>query len=734
MKAGNLTIILGLVFALGAGYCYYLAASEGRSTLKLARRLTYGMAFMLVSASAILISLILSHQFQVSYVYRYTSRDLPLGYLISAFWAGQEGTFLLWAVLTGLLALIFVRSAKEYESRAMQVILLVEVFFFILLLKQSPFALLERTPIDGAGLNPLLQDPWMVVHPPILFVGYAVLSFPFALAVAALFKRNYSDWTRFAFPWTVFGSLMLGAGIVIGGYWAYEVLGWGGYWGWDPVENSSLIPWLTAIGLFHGLIVQKAKGKLQRTNLFLAIITFLLVLYGTFLTRSGILGDFSVHSFQDNGTNLYLTLFLLGFAGFSLGLFVRRLKEIPKHGFDVSLLTRDNALTLSILALGVSALFTLIGTSSPLLTAMFGSASQVDVSFYNKVNLPIAIVMGVLLGFTPSLGWSPLDLKSFLRRIGIPLVLSILSTAAGQLVGVHDPVDLIFIMAVSFAVWGNSLSLARQFKMGWLTLGAPVAHLGFGLLLVGVLAPSGYDTGEKVALTRDVPTEAMGLTMTYRGKSPLPGGKEALNIEVRKEGKVSETRPKYYYSEYNRAMMREPDIERSAWEDLYVSPLDLREVNSGRPRLGNLLLKKGEEKAIGDYSVRFVGFEMTPHGAGGAIQVGANLAVLYKGRNYRVVPTILITPDGRTAQPATLPSAGEGQTETVTLNALDADKKTVELLFGGTTVPVMNVYTEQLVVELSRKPLINVVWLGTVLFMVGFTLSLVRRSLGNSPA
>lgn len=731
MKFGNLVILAGLILALASGFSYYLAAKEGRKTLRLARRLVYAMTSMLVLSSGTLMYLILTHEFQFSYVYRYTSSDLPLGYLISGFWAGQEGTFLLWALLTGLLSIIFIRTARQYEALGMQVILLVEVFFFALLMKNSPFELLGRIPAEGAGLNPLLQDPWMVVHPPILFVGYAALSFPFATGIVALLKREYSGWVNVALPWTLFGSFMLGAGIVIGGYWAYEVLGWGGYWGWDPVENSSLVPWLTAIALFHGLLVQRTKGTLQRTNLFLALITFLLILYATFLTRSGILADFSVHSFQDNGANLYLTLFILASGGFSLGLLGRRFRKIPRNPIEFKVLTRDNALTLSILALSVSALFISVGTSSPLITGLITLPSQVDISFYNKVNIPIAMVIGLLLGLTPSLGWSPVEPKLFLRRVGIPFALSLGSALVGLLLGVRDVVHLLYIWTISFAIWGNFTNLVRQTNLGWLTLGAPVSHLGFGLMLVGVLASSAYDSEESVALARDVPGTTMDLTLTYLGRSPLPSGKEALDLELTRGGEVLNSRPKYYYSEYNRAMMREPAIERAVLEDLYISPLELREVAVDRPALDNLVLRKGEEKLFGEYAIRFVGFEMSSHESGGAIRVGAQLAVNYRNQNFKVVPALLITPDGKTAESVPLSSDSDGQSDLVALNRLDADNKFIELVFSGRNAATREVGSELLTVEVSRKPLINLVWLGTILFSLGLALASVRRSLNG---
>jgi cytochrome c-type biogenesis protein CcmF len=286
---------------------------EDTLALNVARYSFTGFVAFLTLASALLMLAILKHEFQYSYVANYSSRDLPLQYLISSFWAGQEGSFLFWVLMGGWLGIFLMHRSEEMEPQVMFLYNLNHLFLTILLIKQSPFKLLPSTPADGQGLNMLLQDPWMVIHPPVVFLGYAAFTIPFAYAIAALWRREYDRWIKPALPWTVFAFLSLGAGIIIGGYWSYKVLGWGGYWGWDPVENASLLPWLAGAALMHGMILQLSLGKMRKTNFILAAFSFLLIIYCTFLTRSGILADFSVHSFTDLGITGWLVFFMFFF-------------------------------------------------------------------------------------------------------------------------------------------------------------------------------------------------------------------------------------------------------------------------------------------------------------------------------------------------------------------------------------------------------------------------------------
>src|SRR5659263_312697 len=297
--------------------------------LLFARRLYYAYVFSVLLASFLLLTRLISHDFRISYVASYSGRDLPFYYLFSTFWAGQEGSFLLWLFWGALIGLFVLRSAKEQEAPVMVVYLASFLGIVAILVKQPPFRFLAQIPPDGQGLNPLLQDPWMVIHPPVMFSGFASLSVPFAFAIGALWMKRWDGWVVRAIPWALFTFVTLGTAILMGGYWAYKTLGWGGYWGWDPVENTSLVPWLATVALVHGMSLQKARAKHRKINIILAILAFCCILYGTFLTRSGVLADFSVHSFIDLGITGWLVGIILVFLIGGLGLLAFRWKEIP---------------------------------------------------------------------------------------------------------------------------------------------------------------------------------------------------------------------------------------------------------------------------------------------------------------------------------------------------------------------------------------------------------------------
>ena len=325
---GVVAIWSALFFGL-ASLVTYVRVDRGRTDLLGTARSAYAaFTTSIVAASGVLLALLLQHRFDVSYVNSYSSLDLPFHFLLSTFWAGQEGSFLLWIFWGSIIGLFVWRSAKEQEAPVMVVYLATFLGIVAILCKQSPFKLLPPpAPTDGVGLNPLLQDAWMVIHPPVMFIGFASLSVPFAFAIAALWKKRWDGWVTRAIPWALVSFVTLGTAILMGGYWAYKTLGWGGYWGWDPVENTSLVPWLFTVALVHGMFLQRVRRRHRKVNLILACASFATILYGTFLTRSGVLADFSVHSFIDLGITGWLVAILGFFVLLSVALIARALEE-----------------------------------------------------------------------------------------------------------------------------------------------------------------------------------------------------------------------------------------------------------------------------------------------------------------------------------------------------------------------------------------------------------------------
>ncbi|MDL1950869.1 hypothetical protein FBQ97_13800, partial [Acidobacteria bacterium ACD] len=394
-------------------------------TVAFARRLYAAFAVGVGLASLLLMRLLLSHDFRASYVASYSGRDLPFFYLFSTFWAGQEGSFLLWLLFGALIGFFVYKTAREQEAPVMVVYVLSFLGIVAILAKQPPFRFLAEVPPDGQGLNPLLQDPWMVIHPPVMFAGFASLSVPFAFAIAALWKRRWDGWVVRAMPWALFSLVTLGAAILMGGYWAYKTLGWGGYWAWDPVENTSLVPWLATVALVHGMFLQKTREKHRKINVALAILAFCCILYGTFLTRSGVLADFSVHSFVDLGITGWLVGIILTALLGGLGLLAWRWREIPREPDvdpetgkekDEPFLSRSVLFILSVTLLSASGLVILLGTSAPLLTRAVGKPSQVATSFYNVTHAPIAAVMALLIALVPFVSWRGETWRSVARK------------------------------------------------------------------------------------------------------------------------------------------------------------------------------------------------------------------------------------------------------------------------------------------------------------------------------
>ncbi len=731
MNFGQILVYAAFVLALLTAFSFY---REGRNRAPLIALLSPVRLFGTLLGLGVLASgyfwfLIFSHQFQYSYVAEFSSLTQPLLYQVSAFWAGQEGTFLLWAMLTTVMGLVFLRTTKERDGYAMSIVSAYVAFLYLLMIVKSPFATTAAVPPDGAGMNPLLQDPWMAIHPPILFVGYAATIFPFALVVSGLARRKYDHWSASGFSWTLFATLMLGAGIIIGGFWAYEVLGWGGYWGWDPVENSSLVPWLMLLVLVHGLLIQKAKGALARTNMFFAILTFLLVLYATFLTRSGVLSNFSVHSFVDLGINNYLVGILVAGIVVGFGTFAMRFREIRSPAISIAHLNREVALLLSMFVLSAAALFTFVGMSSPILTGLVGQASQVDPSFYNKVNLPVAIAMAMLLGVTPFLGWIEDRSITILKRLSMPLALTALACVIAYVAGVTSWTLLVFVGSATFGVISNAVVAFRQYRSGWVGLGGPVAHIGVGLLLIGIIGSGSFGSTSQVVLKAGEPHQAYGYQFLFKGIDGQGGAKPRVQIEVSDGRNVFMATPSLYFSQQTQAMMREPSIKIFPLTDLYISPLEIHSPDE-HAQNPTIEIAKGETKKIGGYDVTFARFEMGGHESE-TISVGAVLSVSVDGKAHELTPQLIFDRQGKqTMQPVNLPPQSAAAAGTpasqLALNAISVEQKMALLEFidpsaqhGGEP--------PQVLVEISTKPLMMVVWTGVVLIIIGTAVALRRR-------
>ncbi|MBN1483242.1 MAG: cytochrome c biogenesis protein CcsA [Chloroflexia bacterium] len=592
------TLLLGASFLAalaGAAACFWCIRG-GRTWLQWARGLSSLVLVLTAVASLFLLTLILAQRYDVAYVYQYTSRDLALPYRISAFWAGQQGSFLFWQLLAALLTVLQIRRSRQFEPYVLFFMLLVQAGLLLFLLVDSPFQLLGRVPVDGFGLNPLLQNPWMVAHPPVLFLGYAGLTLPFAYALGGLWRRKYDDWVRLSLPWTLLGWLFLGLGICMGAYWAYETLGWGGYWGWDLVENSSLIPWLTGTALLHGLLIQRYRRRLYQGNFILAIATFLLILYATYLTRSGVLSEVSTHSFVETGLNPWMLGVLALMATLSVALLVYRWRDIPRGPVFAddsdkgrtspaasaagtvgtgpqTWLSRDFTFLITVILLLFLTAPILIGTLVPVVTRLWGLPDVLDISFYPRTTAPFLMLMMAVLIVCPLLGWRETSWSKLSRFLAVPAIVSILSVLGAFLWGARQPLSLLLVLLGSFALATNAAMVVRTVRRDFWHIGGYLAHVGLGLLVLGILASSVYSQqGLTLSLLEGQAQSALGYTFTFLGWQESPGAKPALRLQVEAEGGRFTALPELYRNPQDNSMMATPHVQRELSHDLYIAP------------------------------------------------------------------------------------------------------------------------------------------------------------------
>jgi cytochrome c-type biogenesis protein CcmF len=406
-------------------------------------RAVYAMCVCLIVASISLWQGLINHDFNMEYVWAYTSRNLPSAYIFSAFWAGQKGSLLFWAVVLSL----FASAAQFLTARRFAYLMpyvagvtsaVITFFVSVMLFAANPFERLGFTPADGRGLNPQLQNVGMVIHPPMLYLGYISITIPFAFAVAALLSRSLdTGWIHAIRKWTLISWLFLSVGITLGMWWAYVELGWGGYWAWDPVENASFLPWLTMTAFLHSVMIQEKRGMLKRWNFGLIIGTFLLSIFGTFITRSGVIA--SVHSFTQSNVGYFFLAFLVVAAILSFTLLHTRWALLEAEVQLESVVSREAAFLFNNLLLVGIAFSVLWGTLFPILSELVrGSKITVGPPFFNRVNVPLGLLLLALTGVGPLIAWRKASKANLRRQFVVPVVAGLLTLAVLLAVGVRD--------------------------------------------------------------------------------------------------------------------------------------------------------------------------------------------------------------------------------------------------------------------------------------------------------
>ena len=528
---GHWSVIVSFVSALVSVIAYHLSQNNAitphaQSWLLFARRAFYVHSLAVVGVIICLFSIIYNHYYQYHYAWSHSSNNLPVYYMISCFWEGQEGSFLLWIFWHVCLGLLLIRNAKTWEAPVMEIFALVQMFLTSMILGvvffgefkigSSPFLLLREAmpdapifatdanfvPKDGTGLNPLLQNYWMVIHPPTLFLGFALTLVPFAFAVAALRNGSYKEWIRPALPWVIGGAAVLGIGIMMGAYWAYETLNFGGYWNWDPVENAVYVPWLVMVAALHVMITFQKSNIALKAAFVLNIATFILILYSTFLTRSGVLGEASVHSFTDLGLSGQLVVYLLAFLAVAVFYLAKAWKNIPTHAEEVSAYSREFWIFMGATVLCLASFQVIVATSIPAYNAflgMFGITSKLappadQVQFYNKFQLWAGVAIALLSGTGQFFFWKKMDRETLLKAMNLPVVITMLAASVCMILfELKDWKHIILLTVSLYSVVSNLTILVKMLKTNPKLAGGSVAHIGIALMLLGILASAGYD-------------------------------------------------------------------------------------------------------------------------------------------------------------------------------------------------------------------------------------------------
>lgn len=706
-----------------------------------------------VCALAALVSLLVGRQYEFAYVFQNTDNSLSLPYRIGAAWVGQEGSFMLWLSSSSLMALLFLPKKGELLGRYIAMAAVPLAACAAILAYESPFRILEIAddlkphlaegqamvlPPDGAGLNPVLANYWMIIHPWVIFLGFGSLLPLFALAGAAAISGDFSAWLAQGRKVAFVALFFLGVGLVMGGLWAYETLGWGGFWAWDPVENTSLVPFLAVGALVHGLYLQHWRGHWKRANLVLAGLPFALFAYGTFLTRSGQLADVSVHSFaqMDPVAHKLLLGFVLGVIGAVVVVHgvVGGLRR-PEGERRPASEPRSRAIAIGVISLWVLSGLAAIGMSVPFLAAQFwGVRKTVSEGDYNRMTwLPLLVAL-VLMAIAPQVGWKEEGRRSSSTLIG-SLLFALVGTgcvlaylAWGRLLQAtfsEQPLSAMIVILLSaatlFAMSANAVRSWSRVKAHAGRLGGYVAHMGISILLLGLLISRGFETKDRGLLysTREGRVELASGEYRVRlthvpSIEQLMTPESTLAFEVRtpKGTEVQFEPVAYYHVPLGRGAdvmpVTRPSIRSTGLSDLYVSA-----TAPDNEIVGGIEVRRGESVERNEIRVE-------------------NLGTLQDGDLGWQSVRLRVTADGKTFE---LAPARRQNSEGISFE----DKRMGEDMFvrledlrpSGSAIVSVNTVEPYVVVEIYEKPLARLVWAGAILLAAGIGMafaSAVRRA------
>ncbi len=807
---------------------------------KLARIAFITEVISVISVFCILFYIISNHLFEYKYAWQHSSLSLEGKYLLACFWEGQEGSFLLWSIWHCILGLVVMKTSKQWEAPVMTVVsfaqfllatMIAGIYLFGEKLGSNPFVLLRDSGVldnapalhinfdvnqplrqdymasikDGNDLNPLLQNYWMVIHPPVLFLGFASTLIPFAFVIAGLWTKKFGEVLRPALPWSLFSLASLGVGIMMGAAWAYESLTFGGYWAWDPVENASLVPWLILVAGIHTLLIYKHSGHSLRSTYLFLFLTFIFILYSTFLTRSGILGEASVHAFTDLGMNgqLYLLLYVftwvpaflvattanqktitacagivlllasyfinvpaLAFLTILIGLgFViyQIQKQVPTITKEESGNSREFWMFIGSLVFFLSAIVIISKTSLPVINKVFNvkwAAPEDEEMAYNQIQIFVAIIIGLLTAVSQYLKYKNTTGKAFWKKIGVPTAISVVLAALVLGFGninyeKHGPGYLGAIwLAVAFSVYAIVANAAYIWlgMKGKLNLsGGSISHVGFGLVLLGVLLSSSkkeilsYNTsgiaidfgeeskektGENLTLIKGLPMKMGKFDVAYLGDSAHPK-KQLWYYKIHFKSRIDDEefilKPNAFVNyKGNEGLMANPD-SRHYWDHdvfTYISALPNPEKNQDTASFRDHSVKIGDsifyskgylvlEKIATKDNMPFEGFS-----AGDKATVASLKVHSFNKTSYTTEPLLISQKGNSYAMPDTVMS----ESLIVRINSVKEDGTAADI-----GVKESSSILEYVTLKAYKFPFINVLWLGIIITAIGIIISMVRR-------
>jgi len=818
-KLGHFFLLLSLVSSIGATACYFLSVQKSRRVStglrqdpalsssaeqwkKLARIFFITEVISVFAVFGLLFYIISNHYFEYKYAWQHSSKSLESKYLLSCFWEGQEGSFLLWSVWHCVIGLIFIRKEKQWEAPVMTVVsfaqlllatMILGVTVFGLNIGSNPFilsrnsGLLDNAPIlhnldgslradylasfqDGNDLNPLLQNYWMVIHPPVLFLGFASTIIPFAFAVGGLWTKRFSEWTKAALPWSLFSAGILALGIMMGAAWAYESLNFGGYWAWDPVENASLVPWLVLVAGIHTLLIFRHTGNALRTTYLFYLLSFVLVLYSTYLTRSGDLQDTSVHAFTGEGITVWhLRILLMIFMLPALVLFISRYKQIPFVEKEEETSSREFWMFVGSLILFLSALLIIGMTSIPVfnkIASLFTSNEKLfkplavgeDAAYaYNRIQIFVAIILGAFTAIGMYLKYKNTG-KEFLKKLLWPTVAALI--IAGLILGFGDinyyekgygymAAIWIAVLAATYSLITNASYIFTGIKGKMKKAGGAIAHVGFAMFLLGILISSskkevlslyrggvpayfGEDSkenpGENVTLIQGMKTDMGKYWVTYYKDSSHPRKPlwfYNLKFET-KDGKENFALTPNAFVNYkgNMGLMANPDAKHYWNYDVFTYITSLPNPD----KTEDTASFKPVDLEVGDTSFYSNGYLVLQQLNSGktvpGIELGLNdsvtvatVKITSKDSTSYTTHALLLNKDG-----GTFPYPDTVISESLVLQLQKVQGNQAQL-----GVKESNAVLKYVTLKAYKFPFINLVWLGTILIVTGFFISALHR-------